>query len=68
MDSRQPAEEQMPEVPLVDRMAWQIQGWDAVTPSGARTQGEYLHLASVLLTMMQGAEEDRDIRLAGGEE
>lgn len=64
--SDQPAAERMPDVPLLDTMAWQIQGWDAVTPLTSRTHGDYLHLANVLLTMMQGAEEERDQRLAEG--
>lgn len=60
----QPPAEQMPDVPLVDHMAWHIQGWDAVTPIGNRAQGEYLHLATVLLAMVQQADDERDSRLA----
>ncbi|MGW5353387.1 hypothetical protein ACWERV_23110 [Streptomyces sp. NPDC004031] len=61
---QQPAVEQMPDVPLADRMAWHVQGWDAVTPAERRSQGEYLHLATVLLTMVQRANNERDARLA----
>lgn len=66
MTFEQPDAEALPDLPLVDKMAWHIQGWDAVTPA-FRSQGDYLHLASVLLAMVQAADDERDRRLAAEE-